>query len=106
MSDNEQENENRETVADIVAELRKESKKVRTVIRPDGYGDYEEITLEGNPYLKNLSDRIEAACKRERDLIRSCARWILAHDIYGHMSKELLAECKNVLGDDGQFLNK
>lgn len=106
MSENEQTNEKCEMMADIMTELRKESKKVRTVTRPDGYGGYEKITLEGNPYFKNLADRIEAAWKRERDLIRSCARWILAHDIYGHMSKELLAECKNVLGDDGQFLNK
>ena len=104
MSDDE--NDSRKTVDDIVSEMRKESQKVRTVTRLDGYGGYEEISLEGNPYLKNLADRIDAAIKREHDLIRSCARWILTHDIYGHMSKELLAECKNVLRDDGQFLNK
>lgn len=43
---------------------------------------------------------------RERRLLKSCARWILTHDIYGHMARELLAECKEVLNDDGQFLLK
>ena len=43
---------------------------------------------------------------RERRLLKSCARWILTHDIYGHMAKELVAECKEVLNDDGQFLLK
>ena len=44
--------------------------------------------------------------KRVRRLLKSCARWILCHDIYGHMAKELLDECKEVLNDDGQFLLK
>ena len=56
------------------------------------------------PIVHALADRIEAAAKRERELLMSCARWILTHDIYGHMAQELLAECKNVLGDDGKFL--
>ncbi len=88
-----------ETIADIVAELRIESKKVRTVIRPDGYGDYEEITLEGNPHIKNLADRIEAAWEREREasedetLVKSCntckhftrkRKWCLVHDYSPH----------------------
>ena len=90
MSDNKQENDNQEAVADILAEMR-------------GMGNYQRYSGD---HAHALADRIEAAYKRERDLIRSCARWILTHDIYGHMSKELLAECKNVLGDDGQFLNK
>lgn len=90
MSDNEQTNKKIETVADILEEMR-------------GMGNYQRYSGD---HAHALADRIELACKRERDLIRSCARWILTHDIYGHMSKELLAECKNVLGDDGQFLNK
>jgi len=51
-------------------------------------------------------ERGNAAKLRERRLLMSCARWILCHDIYGHTAKELLAECKEVLNDDGQFLFK
>ena len=46
----------------------------------------------------------EAAVEREHRLLRSCARWIHTHDIYGHMAPELLAECKAVLRDNGEFL--
>jgi hypothetical protein len=67
--------------------------------------------------FRMMLDRFEAAHKRERErgnaaklrerrLLMSCARWILCHDIYGHTAKELLAECKEVLNDDGQFLFK
>ena len=43
---------------------------------------------------------------RERRWLKTCARGILTHDIYGHMSREILAECKEVLNDGGQFLLK
>ena len=43
---------------------------------------------------------------RERGLLKTCARWILTHDIYGHMSREILAKCREVLNYDGQFLLK
>lgn len=57
------------------------------------YGDFRRLLME-----------IEEAWKREQELLRSCARWISTHDIYGNMSKELLEECANVLDDDGEFL--
>lgn len=53
--------------------------------------------------ILQFADRIEAARRREHKLLRLCARWIYSHDIYGHMSKELITKCKEVLGDDGQF---
>ena len=54
-----------ETQEDIIAEMRKKSNKVRTMTRPDGYGGYEEITLEGNPYLASIAARLEAAYQRD-----------------------------------------
>ena len=89
--------EKQETRADIVREMRK-------------LGELDEKSTDRIPRslmglgLRTYADRIEAAAKRERELLRSCARWILTHDIYGHMAQELLAECKKVLGDDGKFL--
>ena len=78
-----------ETIADIAAQMRNGTiPKHRT--------DHELLAL--------YADRIEAAAKREKRLLKSCARWILTHDIYGNMAKELLAECKEVLHDDGRFL--
>ena len=101
MSDNR--NENRETIADIVAIVRKAAQY------------YEDEAEKSDGLLRKsfeksaasywmIANLVEASIKREHYLIRSCARWILAHDIYGHMSKELLAECKKILGDDGNFL--
>ena len=83
----------RETVADIVAELRNKTGNM-----------YDCTITTDEEEFHSYADRIEAAWKRERELLRSCARWILTHDIYGHMAQELLAECKKVLGDDGKFL--
>lgn len=80
-----------ETIADIIAWLRKPIE-----------GENAYLTL----WRDEIADRLEAAHKRERRLLMSCARWILCHDIYGHTAKELLAECKEVLNDDGQFLFK
>lgn len=51
-----------------------------------------------------IADRIDAAAKRGRRLLKSCARWIFTHDIHGCMAKDLLAECAAVLNDDGRFL--
>lgn len=103
MSDNK--DENRKTIADIVAIVRQaaqyyddEAEKSEGLIR-------KSFELSAASY-RTIADLIESAIKREHDLIRSCARWILTYDIYGHMSKELLEDCKNVLEDDGQFLNK
>lgn len=56
--------------------------------------------------IQGYADRVEAAAKRMRMLLKPCARWIHCHDIHGHMAKELLAECKEVLDDDGEFLFK
>ena len=102
MSDNKQRNM---TVDDIVAMVRRaaqyydgEAEKSEGLIR-------KSFELSADNY-REIARLVEATVKREHDLIRSCARWILTHDIYGHMSKELLAGCKNVLGDDGQFLYK
>lgn len=99
MSDNEHDNEKRDSVSDLIEYIRKTGKEW---LADKGMTKTECLGL----IVLQIANRLESAWKRERDLIRSCARWILAHDIYGHMSKELLAECKNVLGDDGQFLNK
>lgn len=81
-----------ETIADIIAEIRALSNPIS-----DGI-----IAING----RSIADRLEAAWERERRLLKSCARWILCHDIYGHAAKELLVECKEVLNDDGQFLFK
>ena len=51
-----------------------------------------------------LEMELREAIDREHRLMRSMARWIKTHDIYGHMAKELLDECKEVLNDDGEFL--
>lgn len=59
MSDNEQENENRETVADIVAEMHREAN---------------ELCEYGTHCVGNYADRIEAAWKREREAIEREAR--------------------------------
>ena len=89
--------EKQETMADIVREMR-------------DLGKLDEKSTDKIPRslmalgLRTYADRIEAAAKRERHLLKACARWILTHDIYGHMAKELLAECKEVLHDDAQFL--
>ena len=130
----------RETVADIVAELRnKTGNMYDCTITTDeeefhSYADRieEAWALEREELDKRISDlesyaklwtgradELRLRCDEFyakakpvgnaavlRRLLMKCARWILTHDIYGHMSKELLAECKNVLGDDGQFLNK
>lgn len=82
--------ETSETLAEIVAEIRE-------------LGNYQQYSGD---HARQLADRIEEAAKRERRLLKSCARWIFCHDIYGHMAKELLAECKEVLNDDGRFLFK
>lgn len=85
-----------ETIADIVAEMR------------GNEFDDPHLNAEGiigaRRLAKGWADRIEAAWKREQELLRSCARWINTHDIYSNMAKELLAECKEVLHDDGNFL--
>ena len=62
------------------------------------------------------SDELRKRCDfhyRERKRIaklesalRSAARWIKCHDIYGHMAKEILDEAKALLNDDGEFLTK
>lgn len=103
MNENEQKDEKRETVADVVAIVRRaaqyyedEAEKSEGLLR-------ESFKLSASNY-REIANRIEAAWKRERELLRSCARWILTHDIYGHMAQELLAECKKVLGDDGRLL--
>lgn len=83
-----------ETMADIIAEMRERAEAMQT------HGTTHGVKLA----VLEFSDRIEAAWKRERKLLRSCARWILTNDIYGHMAQELLDECKEVLGDDGKFL--
>lgn len=36
--------------------------------------------------------------------LRTAARWIMAHDIYGHMGSEILEDAKKLLNDDGRFL--
>ena len=85
--------ERKETVADIIAKMRN-----RTGDMYDGL-----ITMHEDEF-HSYADRLEEATERERHLLKSCARWIFTHDIYGHMSRELLAECKELLHDDGQFL--
>lgn len=82
--------ENQETLDAIVAEMRRRMKSYY-------------YSRDGRNLMRQYADRIEAAAKRERKLLKACARWILTHDIYGHMAKELLTECKKVLCDDGQF---
>ena len=84
-----------ETTADIIAEMRRGT-------RLPGYWH----SCDVNKILQYHADRLDAAHRRERRLLKSCARWILCYDIYGHTAKELLAECKEVLNDDGQFLFK
>ena len=49
-----------------------------------------------------LEIELREAIDREHRLMRSMARWIKTHDIYGHMAKELLDECKEVLNYDGE----
>lgn len=92
-----------ETIGDISAELRDKCAThycCEEARRKDGeYPEGFEVID-----TSELANRIDAAVNRERELLRSCARWILTHDIYGHMAQELLAECKKVLGDDGKFL--
>lgn len=84
-----------ETITDIIAEMRDEGHT----------GESSCLEWIGTK-MRYYADRLDAAHKRERRLLMSCARWILCHDIYGHIAKELLAECKEVLNDDGQFLFK
>lgn len=57
MSDNEQKNENRETVADILKEMR-------------GMGNYQRYSGD---HAHALADRIDAAWKRERSKIEADA---------------------------------
>lgn len=95
-----------ETIADVIAEMHRFAKQ----------HEYDHPDMNTNAQgIEDYADRLEAAHKRERGdaaklrerrLLMSCARWILCHDIYGHTAKELLAECKEVLNDDGQFLFK
>lgn len=86
-----------DTIADIIAEKRELAEKIRL-----GTPSLDEIEAAVN--LEFDADRIEMAWKREKRLLKLCARWILTHDIYANMAKELLAECKEVLQDDGRFL--
>lgn len=82
-----------ETTADVIAAMRDE-----------GHTGESSCLEWVGAKMRYYADRFEAAQRRERRLLKSCARWIFCHDIYGHMAKELLAECKEVLNDDGQFL--
>ena len=100
-----------ETIPDIVAQVRRQSNDEHAFAAKLWSDDCDDVDYarsfcydEDAKYLSQIADRIEAAWKRERELLRSCARWILTHDIHGHMAQELLAECKKVLGDDGKFL--
>ena len=54
--------------------------------------------------LDIIEYELRESIDKEHRLMRSMARWIKTHDIYGHMARELLDECKTVLNDDGQFL--
>jgi len=90
-----------ETGADILAEMRtfvdnrmEEGRKYR-------------ITSECVWLIfHQFADRLEAAHKREHRWMMTAARWILCHDIHGHMGRELIEEAKEILNDDGQFLFK
>lgn len=57
---------------------------------------------------RDLAERAEAAHKRELEKLKRClrsaARWILTHDIYKNMGQEILNEAKELLGDNGEFL--
>lgn len=100
-----------ETQENIVAELRRQSNEEHAFATKLRHVDCDDVDYalascydEDAKYLSQVADRLEAARKREQGLLRSCARWISTHDIYGNMAQELLAECKKVLGDDGKFL--
>lgn len=79
---------------------------MRQACKPNDLFNGEEV---GEPLIRGMvvsawADRLEDSLKKEHELLKSCARLILMHDVYGSMAKELLAECKEFLNDDGNFI--
>ena len=88
-------NERQETIADIVAWLRRPRE-----------GENAYLTL----WRDEIADLIEAAHKREveelKHWIKSAARWIKCHDIYHTSGDDLIKQANEILNDDGEFLFK
>ena len=92
--------EKHETIADIVDEMR----------QAEATWHRSEIAQLPTQYLKEWSDRIEAAHQREvaelKHWIKSSARWIKCHDIYHTSGSDLIKQAKEILNDNGEFLFK
>lgn len=68
-----------------------------------------EQVQKARDFLIERAEELDKARKRIAKLessLRSAARWIKCHDIYGHMAKDILDEAKALLNDDGEFMFK
>ena len=51
----------RNKVSNILEKLRKHAERTRTIWRPDGYGDFEEVRIKGDNMLLELVEQLEHA---------------------------------------------
>jgi hypothetical protein len=116
MNENEQENEKRETLADIVAEMRMGDDGGKPAYRI-GRADKVEISMpSGQPirsmvieevHISELADRLEAAAKREnaqsgnaaamRETLVLCSRIIGANGIHGNVFLDDIEEAHRAI---------
>lgn len=80
-----------------------------------GWENHTWMSSTDHKYIGELAKRILTAHKREisakdaeidslKRTLRTAARWIATHDIYGHMGSAILEDAKKLLDDDGRFL--